>query len=157
VSALAGVAALLVAQVPCGCGFALAAGVLPPPLWGWSDTYRSAGVWHLLHYASAVVLFLMLSVFCLWLFPRSRGHCTREKRMRNAVYRGCGAFILGCMALLALDAKLRFLPAGGIYWGEALMVIAFGLSWVVKGEALWFLNDPGGRGSRNGSRAAQER
>jgi hypothetical protein len=70
---------------------------------------------------------------------------TPEKRQRNVVYRLCGWTIFLCIAAIAVSEVLflnkwspfqtewiiRLAP---VYWLEAIAVVAFGISWVIKGE-----------------------
>ncbi|MBS1914166.1 MAG: DUF998 domain-containing protein [Bacteroidetes bacterium] len=95
-----------------------------------------------LHYAFAALLFLMLAYFCLRLFTKTdpTKPPTRRKLQRNVVYRICGAIILLSIAFVAAISPL---PAGAsiwkfnpVFWMEALAIVAFGISWLVKGEAI---------------------
>ena len=62
-----------------------------------------------------------------------------RKRMRNAIFRGCGITILSCVALAALSNLLP-MPVSArwplLFSFEALAVFAFGISWFVKGQTL---------------------
>jgi len=124
-----------------------------------------------LHFVFAAGLFLVLSFFSIFLFtkkkpkedlrwPRRIGGIIRsvfrknsEKRdQRNVVYIICGFAILGLMAFYSLfrlalmfweeSAFLRNVDDSTLlFWVESLMLWAFGVSWIVKGEWLWMLND----------------
>lgn len=95
-----------------------------------------------LHFIFAAGFFLLMAYFCLWLFTRTakEGTPTPRKQIRNQIYRVCGITILVAIALIA-GAKL-FLSDGAskssniVFWLEAVAVVAFGFSWLVKGEAL---------------------
>jgi hypothetical protein len=100
---------------------------------GWA---RAAGVAHL---AFAAVFFAALAAFSLFLFTRSDGP-TPRKLVRNTVYRICGWVIIVCLvlavvsgAVLGEQVKVELRP---LFWLESLAVLAFGVSWLVKGEAL---------------------
>lgn len=86
------------------------------------------------HHAAAVVLFLMFAVFALWLFRLSAKNepQTEGKRVRNAIYIVCGIVILACVAWAGISG-LRDRP---IFWPESIALIAFSVSWLVKGYAL---------------------
>jgi hypothetical protein len=65
---------------------------------------------------------------------------TPRKLVRNVVYRVCGWVIAACLVLAVLidlfvgDAvKAEYRP---LFWLETVAVLAFGVSWLVKGEAL---------------------
>ena len=81
-----------------------------------------------LHYGFAVVLFLMFAVFSLWLFRLSP---SPDKARRNSVYLICGLVILANMIWAGI-AGLRGTP---IFWPESFALIAFAVSWLVKGHA----------------------
>ena len=98
-----------------------------------------------LHLFFACGFFLSLSYFCLFLFvktnPSGFPPMTLRKTVRNRVYRVCGVVMLVCMALMA-----AYTLAGGAstplenwnptYWLEAIAIVAFGVSWLTKGEAI---------------------
>ncbi|HXW45882.1 MAG TPA: hypothetical protein VEL03_13900 [Streptosporangiaceae bacterium] len=66
-------------------------------------------------------------------------HRTPEKKKRNIVYRTCGVTILACIVLAAASNLLPQPIQSDLPWFfifEALAVIAFGISWLVKGETL---------------------
>ncbi|GAA1385513.1 DUF998 domain-containing protein [Pseudonocardia kongjuensis] len=96
-----------------------------------------------LHLVAAAIFFVGLAVFCLDLFTRGDVHNPR-KAARNRVYRICGATIIACLVLAALDAAL--LPDAlaarwnTLFWLEAVAILAFGVAWFVKGDTV--LRDP---------------
>ena len=83
-------------------------------------------------------------------------HRTAEKKKRNIVYRACAVTIFVCIVLAAASNLLPEPMQGELPWFfifEALAVIAFGISWLVKGETL--LKDrPAGTAARQGRLAA---
>jgi succinate dehydrogenase/fumarate reductase cytochrome b subunit len=88
----------------------------------------------ILHHAAAVVLFTMFAIFALWLFRLTADGAPpdHDKRLRNHVYLGCGLAIVACIAWAGLDG-LHDRP---IFWPESVALVAFALSWLVKGYAL---------------------
>ena len=96
---------------------------------------------NLVHFVSAVCLFLILSFFCLFLFTKSSGHPTNRKKQRNVVYKICGVIILLSIILIFLYSVIpalqkQFREYKPVFWLEALALLAFGLSWLTKGEGL---------------------
>lgn len=122
---IAGCAALLIAFFPA----AAPPSVEPLPWWTDATGY--------VHYASAIVLFLMFAVFSLFLFQLgpSGAHPPpnppADKRRRNGVYLICGVVILASMAwagFAGFNKQSIFLP-------ESIALVAFAISWLVKGRA----------------------
>ncbi len=95
------------------------------------------------HLGFAMCLFLTLSFFALFLFRKTNpnGSMTGNKKIRNIIYTICGVTMLACIVLIIVTYLLlpndspifRFSP---VFWLEALAIVAFGISWFVKGEAI---------------------
>jgi len=105
----------------------------------WIDTSFSS----FMHGASASVFFLMLAYICLCLFVQSGDiEPTIQKKSRNRVYRFCGYTMLAVMALAVIfkflpdDLRTGLASLNPIFWIETVAVLAFGVSWLVKGEAI---------------------
>ena len=97
-----------------------------------------------LHLWSAGLFFLTLAFFSLFLFTKTdpRKKKTRRKQWRNGIYIGCGCLILiglvliGVIGLLPDGALTDLKKEQPIFWLEAMIVVAFGFSWLTKGEAI---------------------
>ena len=98
----------------------------------------------IVHVVFASLFFLTLAYFSLFLFTKTdpTKTPTPRKRRRNQVYRVCGYTIVTSIVLIFL---LSILPANiqeavsacnPVYWLESLAVVAFGVSWLTKGEAI---------------------
>ncbi len=93
------------------------------------------------HAGFAAAYFLTLSYFALVLFRKTNpnGEMTQMKKIRNIIYLLCGIIMLTCM--LGIVAS-HYIPDPSIqavhptFWLESLAILAFGLSWFVKGEAI---------------------
>ena len=113
------------------CAFALGVALFP---------VSGSGLVPTLHFVSAVGMFLTLAYFSLFLFTKTGGYPTKEKKARNKVYMACGAVILACISLIAVyEAVLEGTSIASIkpvFWLETLALWAFGFSWFVKGETL---------------------
>lgn len=98
-----------------------------------------------LHNILSALLFLVLSAISLFLFTKSKGVIvTKQKLQRNRIYRTCCVVMLLCIVVLALyinlrDSMLWLKPYKPVFWLESTALIAFGISWLVKGEL--FLKD----------------
>lgn len=122
------------------CVFAIGVAVFPT-----AQSETPVGVERLVgmaHYISAALMFMILAYFCLVLFVKTDPNkpMTPEKQMRNRVYRGCGGVILACIAAIGI-VKLALPPAliapyDPVFWLESIAVVAFGFSWLVKGETI---------------------
>lgn len=86
-----------------------------------------------LHFVAAVVLFIMFAIFAIWLFRLTADgeRPTADKRRRNLFYLICGIAILLCIGWAAFNR----LNGRSIFWPESFALIAFALSWLVKGHA----------------------
>lgn len=95
---------------------------------------------NIVHYSSAALFFITLAYISLFLFTKSKGYKTKQKEKRNKVYVVCGAVILiaiTSIALFTLFGKDDILDNYNLtFWLEWVALIAFGLSWLVKGELI---------------------
>ncbi len=155
---LAGLAALGVAFIPTeGWEPTDAKGTLPGFL---PDQFVG-----LAHSLSAGLMFCILGYFSAFVFTqvqsktstnecRLDGSLTARKIRRNRWYRGMGIVIfLAVFALLAKTVAVRLDPNGGsgwlgwwdgkriTFWVETAALVAFGLSWMIKGRRFSWLND----------------
>lgn len=95
-----------------------------------------------LHAFFAACLFLTLAFFALVLFRKTdpTKPPTPKKKHRNMVYTVCGYTILACIALITVfELLLSGSPLSRldpVFWLEAAAVVAFGISWLTKGEAI---------------------
>ena len=92
-----------------------------------------------IHYASAVLLFLSLIYFSAFLFTKSNVQINpgTPKAKRNMVYKGSalvmGVFLGGIIVWSIAWSESSF-PF--VFWAESVMLVAFGISWFVKGDTL---------------------
>jgi len=126
-SATAGLGAITLALSP----------TTPPPPAVPTTAEVIAGV---VHYTGAGVFFLALAYLSYFRFTRTAGDPTERKLQRNALYRVCGVVMVVAIAVaVLLDRVLPAAVLGAVrpvFWLEAVAVLAFGVSWLVKGEAL---------------------
>lgn len=97
-----------------------------------------------MHYVSAALFFACLAYFSIKLFTKTKEgeEPSPEKLKRNKVYRACGWFMVFCLFSMAfysfvlekyLDIHIHYF----IYVGETLSLLAFGVSWLTKGGAIY--------------------
>jgi len=125
-----------------GCVFALGTALFPTaPEIDPSNTAKWIGY---IHQGCAGLFFFTLIFFSLFLFTKTKPHGTptRRKLQRNLVYRVCGIAMAVCILLMTF---YTFLPEAAtaslkayhpIFWLETIAILAFGVSWIVKGEAI---------------------
>jgi hypothetical protein len=88
-----------------------------------------------------VLFFLILASFSFFLFTKTakdKGP-TRQKKKRNVIYRICGLVMVASltatvifMAIRDDNSKFPF-----VFLGETIALVAFGISWLTKGEAIY--------------------
>lgn len=98
------------------------------------------------HLVCAGLFLLVLAYFSIKLFTKNRPgeEPGVQKRKRNRVYRICGWIMVACVVACALfffvlsdETKDKLLTYKPIFWLETISLLAFGFSWLVKGETLW--------------------
>src|ERR1041384_6321064 len=103
----------------------------------------SGPTWNLLHGPAAyhvpfAIAFFALCVCMIFRFVAfTPATPTREKIRRNWVYRICG----GVMAVACVLILVLMLMRRPIFWPEAIAIISFAITWLVKGQT-FFLKDP---------------
>ena len=105
---------------------------------------NSGGDWErVVHFISAGGLFVMLAIFSLFLFTKTKMGVppSPKKKIRNKIYVACGLVIVACIVLMLLnglvldDTSLEDLKP--VFWLESFALWAFGISWFIKGETLF--------------------
>lgn len=130
-----------------GCIFAVGMALFPTtPDNAASGDARFIGY---IHFAFAALFFLTLIYFSLRLFTKTdlNRSPTPRKLQRNKVYKACGYTMILCIVLIVIYYLLP--DEGGssievykpVFWLEAIAVVAFGISWLTKGEAISILKD----------------
>ena len=127
ISALAGLFGLMIVLFPCECPAASdIVGFFQLPV----------KISNVIHCASAVAFFLLLSYMSLCQFTKG-GKDTPHKRIKKIIFKVCGFGMLGALALMVIP--VTFFAKTFIV--EAIALTFFGVSWLVKGEFLGFLSD----------------
>ena len=108
------------------------------PLPWWADW---VGV---VHHVAAIALFSCFALFALWLF-----NLTKTKTWRNTLYTTCGLVIVASMLAAGYCAFI----GQPIFWPESVALVAFALSWLVKGYAFKTLKNRGVRGLAKDARS----
>ncbi|HET6996552.1 MAG TPA: hypothetical protein VFI06_16270 [Chitinophagaceae bacterium] len=98
-----------------------------------------------LHYITSGFFLVLLACMSIFLFTKSEGIKTSEKKNRNRLYRICGIGMLVCVAGIPIDSLPgihdRIIHLKPTLILEAAGLIFFGVSWLIKGEGIAPLND----------------
>lgn len=96
----------------------------------------STEVYESLHLYSAGIFFLSLAILLIFYFTKTDNvNMTKQKILRNNIYRICGLIMLTCFLWIIISLKI--LNNKNIFWQESIALIVFGYAWLVKGELLF--------------------
>ena len=118
-----------------GCVFALGVALFP--------TTSENKLIHNLHFVFAFLLFSTFIFFALVLFRKTDKikKPTQQKLNRNRVFLICGIIMILSVLGIILSVQDVFGSEADryslIFWFETAALIAFGFSWLVKGEVFW--------------------
>lgn len=94
-----------------------------------------------LHYGSSALFFILLGINSYFLFTLGdKKNWTKSKSKRNGIYRLCGIVIFASLVTLLILAIILGDKLEATVWTfifETVMLLAFGFSWLVKGETLF--------------------
>ena len=130
VTTLSGVFGALIVIFPCNCPVSgEIVGFFQLPV----------SVSHIIHCTSAILFFSLLSVNSMFLFTETdkTKPITRNKKIKNIIFRVCAAGMILALAILPLP--IQFFAK--IFILEAIALTFFGISWLVKGEIFGLLSD----------------
>lgn len=125
----AGVTGLLICLFPC----AVSGGVQKV------GTFMvNSNISGIIHNISAIVFFILLSYNSLFLFTKTSGNMTPNKKIRNVIYRVCGVGMIISFALLLLpDFRIK------VWLVETIALTFFGVSFLTKADIYpWLFCDP---------------
>lgn len=127
INTLTGIFALNICLFPCFNGGYGNVGTfqLPVEISGW------------IHNISAALFFILLAYNVLFLFTKSSGEKTRNKKIRNIIYYICGSGML--VTLLGL---FIFHGHAVTWWVEAIALMFFGIAFLTKADVYpWLFCD----------------
>lgn len=112
------------------------------------DPSMQTGVFHLpsdisniFHCISAFIFFGTLSFMSFFLFTKSSGTITQQKKIKNIIYRVCGIGMMASFLLFGLQLIPGFYCYSLVWIIETIALFFFGISWIVKSDAIPFLQD----------------
>ena len=111
------------------------------------DPSTKTGILHLpsnisniFHCISAVGFFGVLAFMSFFLFTKTDGNVTTQKKIKNIIYRVCGVGMIASFLLMFLGF-FDWAPYNLTWIVEAIALFFFGLSWIVKADAFPLLQD----------------
>jgi hypothetical protein len=103
------------------------------------------------------VLFTSFILFAIWLFRKSsvprKMDRPVEKRRRDTIYLICGI----AMIISVLWAASSLITKAPIFWPETVAIVAFAISWLVKGKAEYTVRRVIGRLASKGAEPSEDR
>ncbi|MFN3940325.1 MAG: DUF998 domain-containing protein [Chitinophagales bacterium] len=103
-------------------------------------TLNDNGIRDTMHYIFAGLFFLLLAYMAFFRFTISkhpRAEWGERKIMRNRMYKFCGVVIVLSLLLIAVSGFVEGVENLHLtFWLEWVALIAFGSSWLVKGELI---------------------
>jgi hypothetical protein len=116
---------------------AIGVGLFPTAPANPSSTAAVIGVLHLVF---AAIFFLTIAFFAIFLFRRTSEMGPSERKLqRNRIYLTCGVLIIACLLAIAVVHQWFDAATAGLHpelWLESIAVMAFGIAWLTKGEAI---------------------
>jgi len=92
------------------------------------------------HNISAFLFFGLLSVNSIFLFTKSSGEMTKNKKIRNIIFRVCGIGMLASFLILLIPGSVL---ANKTWVTEMFALTFFGISWLTKANCYpWLFCDP---------------
>jgi hypothetical protein len=89
---------------------------------------------NIIHAVCAVIFFGLLAYNSVFLFTKSKGEMTRNKKIRNIIYRVCGVGMVASFLILLLpDFYIK------VWLMEAIALFFFALSFLTKADVFPFL------------------
>ena len=100
-----------------------------------------SNVSNIVHCVTAALFFATLSFMSIFLFTKSIGEKTKQKKIKNVIYIVCGIGMITSFALFGLKL-IPGINIPNLTWIiEAIALFFFGISWVVKSDAIPWLKD----------------
>lgn len=131
INTITGIAAVCICLFPCMNGSYTRVGTFQLPV----------EISAIIHNISAIVFFVLLAYNVLFLFTKSNGIVTPNKKKRNIIFRICGAGMV--LALLAIVGVTIFDIWAGTWAVETVALFFFGIAFLTKaGVYPWLFCDP---------------
>jgi len=113
---------------------------LPDPSLKTGILHLPSNVSNIFHCISAFGFFGVLAFMSFFLFTKTDGNITKQKKIKNIIYRVCGIGMIASFLLMLLNF-FDWAPYNLTWIVETIALFFFGLSWIVKSDAIPFLQD----------------
>ena len=134
---IGGIAALLVILLPTTCIGSSSAEITNMCLLGQYPLFgHDNEIIRIIHLLSAGVFLFTMGYMSIFRF--TKGKLTDEKKTKNHLYRICGIAVWISIGILAFESIFQnfHFTEYDVFIFETISVIAFGIAWLVKGEAI---------------------
>lgn len=128
VTTISGVFGIMIVLFPCAC-------TVSGEMVGFFQI--PVAISNTIHCASACAFFILLSINSLFLFTLGEKEPTKQKKIRNIIYRVCGIGMICALILMVLPVSFF----AKTFVVEAIALTFFGISWLVKGQVFGILKD----------------
>lgn len=133
----------LIDDIICSLAGLFGLGICLFPCYSWRDADQVIGTFQLpaltsnaIHLTCAIIFFVLLAFNSLFLFTKSSGEMTKNKKKRNIIFRVCGIGMIATFALLLFPIPHK------IWVVETISLIFFGISWLTKANRYrWLFAD----------------
>lgn len=113
---------------------------IPDPSIATGVLHLPSNISNIFHCISAVGFFGVLAYMSFFRFTKSSGELTKQKKIKNVIYKICGVGMLASFLLMLLQFA-PWHPYNLTWIVEAIALFFFGASWIVKADAFPFLKD----------------
>lgn len=127
ITTISGFFGLCIIIFPCNCS-------ISTPLTGFFQL--PVNISHIIHCSSAVIFFILLATNSLFLFTLGESN-TKQKKIRNIIYRVCGIGMICAMALMVIPVSFF----AKMFIVESIALTFFGISWLIKGQVFGLFAD----------------
>jgi len=87
------------------------------------------------HIYVVAAFFLLISYLTIFRFTKpSQPYITKQKKSRNKVYVVCGIVMVVMLVMIVLLKAAA--SSRSIFWPETIAIVAFGVAWLTKGQAI---------------------
>jgi hypothetical protein len=96
---------------------------------------------NVIHTVSAIAFFVILAFNSIFQFTKTSGEMTKNKKIRNIIYRICGVGMLSVFLIYLIPIPYAAFPFK-VWLIETIALTFFGISWLTKANCYrWLFAD----------------